>query len=658
MTTIKLATSATATLVGLMMASSAAAAQDATPITKAANRAVLEALPFENREDFDNANRGLIAPLDPVVIRDDSGRVVFDTKAFDFLSGEASATANPSLWRQGQLNNISGLFKVTDGIYQVRGLDLSVMSFIRGESGWIVVDTLISAEVAKAALDLVKNEVADLPVSAVILTHSHADHFGGVKGVVTQQQVESGEVPVIAPSGFYAESVGENLIAGNTMSRRAGYMFGNLLPKNPQGSIGAGLGSTTSAGTVTIVEPTQTIDAEPGVPVERMVDGVKMVFLNTPGAEAPAEFMFYLPGSRAMMQAEEINHVMHNLYTPRGAKVRSGDLWAKYIHAVINEFGGDVEVSFGTHHWPVWGNEAVNEFWAKQRDTYRYLHDEVLRLANKGETMLEIAEQIRLPDSLATEFANRGYYGTVSHNAKAQYQLYFGWFSGNPSELNELPPVEEGRKFVEYAGGAEAVLEKASADFDAGEYRWAATALNHLVFAQPENQEAKNLLADVLTQLGYQAESGPWRNFYLSGAKELRDGLDLSAVPNTASTDIIRGLPIEKYLDYLAVRLDHPRAAEQGVDLALNFVMPDVGERFTLSVGNGVMNYQIGTQVTDPDATVTMDRAVLDAINLRQASFPKAIKAGDIRIEGNPDALMQFLGLLEAFDLGFNIVTP
>lgn len=629
-----------------------ATAQEASEHTKTANAAVLEQLPFADRTDFENANRGFIAGLGADAITNADGKPVYDLAGMDFLNADAPDTANPSLWRQGQLNHISGLFEVTEGIYQIRNFDLSVMSFIRGESGWIVIDPLISAETAAAGFDLLKREIEDLPVSAVILTHSHADHFGGVKGIVSEQEVAEREIPVIAPAGFYDESIGENVIAGNTMSRRASYMFGNLLPKGPEGNIGAGLGNGTSSGTITILKPTVDIGE---TPTQITVDGVEMEFLYTPGAEAPAEFMFWLPQYKAMMQAEEINHVMHNLYTLRGAKVRSGDLWAKYIHDVINRYGEEVEISFGSHHWPTWGRDEVVEFWKGQRDTYRYVHDETLRLANKGYTMLEIANQIELPQSLASQFANRGYYGTLNHNAKAQYQYYFGWFSGNPAELNELPPAEEGAKFVEYVGGADALIEKARADYEAGNYRWAATALNHLVFADGENVEAKALLADTYTQLGYQAESGPWRNFYLTGAHELRNGVTSGPAPSTASADIIRGLPIEKYLDYLAMRLNHPKAAD--VDITLNFEMPDVDERFVIEVGNGVMNYTMDDRADAAGASVTLDRAVLDRINLQQQSFPDAIQAGDVRIEGDAQQVKTFLGLLDSFDFWFNIVT-
>lgn len=632
----------------------AAQAQDATETTQAVNDALRQYLPFDDESDFENAMRGQIATLDADQITAPDGTVIYDIAQFDFLKGDAPATANPSLWRQSKLNAVHGLFEVVEGgIYQIRGFDLAVMSFIRGDSGWIIVDPLTANETAAAGLKLLRDNVEDLPVTGVIFTHSHVDHFGGVKGITTPEEIEANGIPIVAPEGFFEEAVSENLIAGNTMSRRASYMYGNVVAKGPEGSLGSGLGTTTAAGEVTIVEPTLTIEETPQT---ETIDGIEMVFLNTPGAEAPAELMFYIPKFKAMMQAEEINHTLHNLYTLRGAKVRSGDLFAKYINDTINRFGDEVEVSFGSHHWPTWGNDEILDLWKGQRDTYRYIHDETLRLANTGETMLEIAEQLELPDSLAQKFSNRGYYGSVSHNAKAQYQLYFGWFSGNPSELHELPPVEEGKKFVEYAGGASAVIEKAQADYDAGEYRWVATALNHVVFAEPDNAEAKNLLADALTQMGYQAESGPWRNFYLSGAKELRDGIVEAATPATASPDIVRNLPLGTYLDYLAVRLNHPEAA--GKEIALNFVMPDVGDEFEVTVTNGVMNYTLDSQAEDVDATVTLNRTVLDNINLGQTTMMAAIGDGSVTVDGDAQKVEDFVGLLDTFEFWFNIVTP
>ncbi len=625
----------------------------ASDATKQANSALQAYLPFEDTRDFENAQRGLIATLETGKVMTADGDVSYDTTQFDFLEGDAPDTVNPSLWRQSKLNAMDGLYEVGEGIYQVRGIDLANMSFIRGDSGWIVVDPLTMKETAEAGLALLRENVEDLPVSAVIITHSHADHFGGVKGVVSEEDVESGRVEIIAPEHFFEESVNENLMAGNHMTRRALYMYGNLLPKSPEGTVGSGLGTTTARGTFTIMEPTIEITT---TPTRLQVDGIEMVFMNTPGAEAPAELMFYMPEKKAFCQAEEINHTLHNLLTLRGAKVRSGLKWSKYIHEAIELFGDDVEISFGSHHWPTWGNAEIVEFWKVQRDTYRYIHDEVLRLANHGYTLHEVAEEISLPDSLAKSFASRGYYGSLNHDAKAQYQLYFGYFTGNPADLYELPPDQAGVKFVEYMGGSDNVIAKSKQDFDNGEYRWAATALNHVVFAEPDNTNARQLLANVYTQLGYQSESGPWRNFFLTGAKELVDGVNALPVPSTSSADVVKNLGLETYLDFLGVSLNHPEAA--GRIITLNFTMPDRDERFVVYIENGVLNYTLGTQVEDADATVSIDRDLLDSINLGETTITDAIQAGDVVINGDADKFMEFLGLLDRFELWFNIVTP
>ncbi len=639
----------------------AAQTQTAAEATRAANDALLDHLPFDDERDFESARRGFIATLDDPVIRDAEGNALFDVSLYAFIEGEAPATANPSLWRQSQLNAMNGLFEVAEGIYQVRGFDLANVSFIRGDTGWIVVDPLTVNETAAAALQLLRDHVENLPVTGIVLTHSHIDHFGGVKGVADPAALAAGEIPIVAPEGFFVEAVNENLMAGNHMSRRAMYMYGNILEKSPTGTLGSGLGTTTAYGTATIVEPTIDISANTAAGAEAPqvveIDGVEMWFHYTPDAEAPAELMFWLPGHNALMQAEIINRTLHNLYTLRGAKVRNGLLWSKYIHDVIERYGAAVEVSFGSHHWPTWGNADVVEFWRGQRDVYRYIHDEVLRLANHGMTMREVAEDIRLPDSLATRFANRGYYGSVSHNAKAQYQLYFGWFSGNPAELHQLPPAEEAVKFVEYAGGADAVLERAEADLAAGEFRWVATAVNHVVFADPDNLAARDLLARAYDQLGFQAESGPWRNFYLSAALELREGVNPLPVPSASSPDIVRNLGIETYLDYLGVRLNGPRAAEAGTTV-INVVMPDIDERVAIRVENGALNYSIGTLADDSDATVTLDRAVLDAINLGQTTVEQATLDGTLLVDGDASRFGHFLSLLDTFELYFDIVTP
>jgi len=626
----------------------------ASAATKKANLAVQEYLPFSETLDLENAKRGFIATLDEGEIKKPDGTVVYDMKQFRFLNEDTPETANPSLWRQSQMNAMDGLFKVVDGIYQVRAFDLANISFIRGKNGWIVVDPLTANETAIAAYDLLQKHVEKAPITAVIITHSHADHFGGVKGLVSEEQVSKGEVQVIAPEHFFIESVNENLMAGNQMSRRASYMYGNLLSKSPLGTLGSGLGTTTAAGTFTILKPSIEIKEEK--PQELTVDGVKMLFYYTPDAEAPSELMAYIPEHKALLQSEEINHTLHNLYTLRGAQVRNGLKWSKYIHNTIEWFGDDVEVSFGSHHWPTWGNKEIVSFWKKQRDVYRYIHDETLRLANHGYTLLEVGDMVKLPDSLAKFFAVRGYYGSVNHNAKAQYNLYFGYFTGNPADLYPLPPEAAGKKFVEYMGGADNILTKAQADYDKGEYRWVATALNYVVFADPNNSAAKELLAKTYDQMGYQAESGPWRNFYLSGAKELRDGVIKAATPNTSSPDIVRNLGLTTYLDYLAVRVNGPKAADKV--LTFNVEMPDKKEKFVIYIENGVMNYTLNKHVEKPDATVILNRTVLDDINLVQTTIDQAITDGKAKIDGNADKFKEFLSLLDTFEFWFNIVTP
>ena len=625
----------------------------ASESTRQHNAALLEFLPFEDTQDVENAQRGFIAKLETGKVAAANGSVSYDTTQFEFLEGDSPDTVNPSLWRQSRLNAMDGLYEVGEGIYQVRGIDLANMSFIRGDTGWIVVDPLTMTETAAAGLALLREHVEDAPVSAVIVTHSHADHFGGLKGIVTREQVASGVIDIVAPEHFFSASINENVIAGNHMIRRALFMFGNLLPKSPESTVGSGLGTTTAIGTFTIIEPTVEINETPTL---LEVDGIEMVFMNAPGAEAPAELMFYMPEKKAFCQAEIINHTLHNLLTLRGAQVRNGLTWSKYVHEVIERFGDEVEISFGSHHWPTWGNTEIVEFWKAQRDTYRYIHDEVLRLANHGYTLHEVAEEISLPDSLATAFSNRGYYGTVNHNAKAQYQLYFGYFTGNPADLYPLPPDEAGLKFVEYMGGAENVIAKAQEDYEKGEYRWAATALNHVVFADPENTHAKNLLANVYTQLGYQAESGPWRNIFLTGAKELREGVHELPIPATASPDVVQNLSLETYLDFLAVSLNHPKAADRAI--TLNFVMPDRDQRYVLYLENGVLNYTIGKQAENADATVTIDREVLNSINLGQTTIADAMQDGQVDVQGNPLKLVEFLGLIDRFDPWFNVVTP
>jgi len=627
---------------------------DAGSATTALHAAVLGALPFDDTTDFTNARRGYLAAL-PDTVTTAEGGPVWDARRFDFVTGDAPATVNPSLWRQEQLNGIGGLFEVVDGIYQVRSLDLSNISFIRGETGWIVLDPLITAEVAAAALELVNTHVERRPVTAVVYSHSHADHFGGVRGVCTPEDVTAGRVRIVAPEGFTFEAVSENVMAGNAMSRRASYMYGNLLPPSPTGQVGAGLGKTTSTGTFGLLEPTDLIGHED---TSIVLDGIELRTMYTPDTEAPAEFVFCLPAWRALWAAEVVTHVQHNLYTLRGAQVRDALGWSKAIDAMIARFGVDTEVVFASHHWPTWGHDASLTLLRTQRDTYRYLHDETLRLANHGETMLEIAEQLELPPALARTWSSRGYYGSVNHNVKAVYQRYLGFFDGNPATLHPHPPVAAAKRYVAYMGGAEAILARARADHDAGDDRWVAEVVRHVVFADPDNVAARHLLADALTQLGYRAESGPWRNFYLTGAKELRDGVVVLPTPSTASPDILAAMPTSLILDYLSIRLKHREAAELAATTVLE--LTDLDERHLLELSNGVLHNR---PATDDDqvaagSTITTTRAWLHRVLLAEDPAAALRNNGGIEVAGETTSLLRALELLDEFPFWFDIVTP
>jgi len=645
----------TSGIAGQAQAQSGDPRKDATDATKSANAELLDLLPFSDSSDFDDAKRGLIAPLPTGTIQGQGGDLIWNPQQYGFITEGADTpdTVNPSLWRQSQLINISGLFEVTDGIYQVRNLDLSNMTIIEGADGITVVDPLVSAETAKVGMDLYYEHRGQKPVRAVIYTHSHVDHYGGVRGVVSEDDVASGNVKIYAPEGFLEAAVAENVMAGTAMSRRASYMYGNLLNPDPKGQVGAGLGTTTSAGTVTLIVPTDIV-SETGH--KETIDGLTYEFLMAPGSEAPAEMLWYIEEKKAISAAEDATHTLHNTYSLRGAKIREPLPWSKYLNQALMMWGDEAEVLFAQHHWPTWGNEEVVELLEKQRDLYRYINDETLRMANQGMTMREIAENFRLPNSLAQFWANRGYYGSIYHDVAATYVLYLGWFDGNPATLHELPPVDASRKYVEFMGGADAIIEKAKQSYEQGEYRWVAQVLNHVVFADPNNQEAKDLEADALEQLGYQAESGPWRNFYLTGAQELRKGVAPLPTPNTASPDTVRAMSLDLFFDYLGVRLNSEKAGD--ADITLNFDFGDSGGKYLVGLQNGVLNHTAGEQADNADATITLSRDVLDSIVLGETTLEKAATDGEIQIAGDPDKLDQLVSSLDTFEFWFNIATP
>ncbi len=627
----------------------------ATDATKAANQRVLDTLPFNDRGDFEDAQRDLIARPDTLTIKNADGDVVWDLeeyKTYISVDKPAPDTVNPSLWRNAQLCMEHGLFKVADRIYQVRGYDLSNLTLIQGDTGWILMDTLVSPETAKAAFDLANQELGARPIVAVVHSHSHVDHYGGIRGIVSQQDVDSGRVKVIAPQAFVEDSVSENVIAGNAMGRRAVFMYGALLPRNPQGGVNGGLGMTVSTGLPTLIIPTDIIST---TGTQMTVDGVDMVFQMTPGTEAPTEMNTFFPQFRAMWMAENTTNTMHNLLTLRGAQVRDALQWAKFLDETIQLYGPQTEVKFQSHHWPMWGNEKIVDYWKKQRDMYKYMHDQSVRLMNHGLVGSEIAEEIELPPELHNFWPDRGYYGTLKHNSRAVYQRYMGWYDGNPSDLDDLPPAEAAKKYVEYMGGEDAVLQKAKEDFDNGNYRWTAMVLKQVVFANPDSVNGKNLLADSYEQLGYQAESGPWRSVYLQGAYELRNGVPSAGGTDTASPDTIKAMPPDMLFDYLGVRLNGPKAAGKTITLNINFT--DLQQEYGLTVENGVLHYA-PTPIPNANARISLSKSTLDDVQLGNTTLDQAVSTNDVSIDGQQESLNEFIVLLDTFPFWFNIVTP
>jgi alkyl sulfatase BDS1-like metallo-beta-lactamase superfamily hydrolase len=648
-----------------MRAGDPRAPKDATEATRAAHAAAAAALPWHDRADFERATRGRIAGPSSQQVLGPGGLPAWDLDAYAFLQGEPPATVHPSLWRQAQLNATAGLFEVVPGVYQVRGLDLSNVTFVAGDTGWVVVDPLTTAVTARAALDLVTEHLGERPVRAVIYTHSHVDHFGGVRGVVDEEEVAAGRVPIVAPAGFLEAAISENVVAGTVMSRRATYMYGMLLPRGPRGHVDAGLGKSTPLARAGLLAPTDEVHA---TGEERVLDGVRLELQLTPGAEAPAEMNFLFPDLRLLCMAENCTATFHNVYTPRGAQVRDALAWSKYVQEAIERFGDRADVVCASHHWPRFGREDALHFLGVQRDLYRYVHDQTMRLANHGLTMDEIAEALTLPEELAREWSARGYYGTLNHNAKAVYQRYLGWFDGNPAHLHPLPPVEAARRYVEWMGGSAEVLRRARAAFDAGDLRWVAQVVDHVVFAEPGNEEARLLQADALEQLGYQAESGPWRSFYLTGAQELRHGVPRSLPAlGTANPEIVAAMTTEMLLDYLAVRLDGPRAAGRRIVCDLEVV--DGGDvdaepqRWTVVLERGALHAVAGRHAGPAeggraDVTLALARPALAALVTGEASPADLAAQGHLVLEGDASALDDLLELCDRFDFWFDIVTP
>jgi alkyl sulfatase BDS1-like metallo-beta-lactamase superfamily hydrolase len=625
-----------------------APAKDATAITRQDNLAVYQQLPFTDKTDFDDAQRGFIGKLATGTFPTDDGRTSWDLNKYNFLKGEAPDTVNPSLWRIAQLNMFTGLFKVTDRVYQVRGLDLANMTIVEGDTGIILIDVLTTREAARAALDLYFQHRPKKPVVAVIYTHSHADHYGGVKGVIDEADVKNGKVKVLAPAGFLQEAVAENIYSGNAMGRRSLYQYGAMLPASARGQIDAGLGKTTSRGNLGLIQPNDTVEKTGDT---RTIDGIQFEFQMAPGTEAPSEMLIYMPQFRLLDTAEDTTHTMHNLYTLRGAQVRDTVQWWKTINEAILRYGDRTDVVIAQHHWPTWGRQKVVNYMADQRDMLKYLHDESLRLANAGYTMTEIAEQVQLPDSIGKKWFNRGYYGSVNHNVKGIYQRYLGWYDSNPANLHPLPPEEESVRFVEFMGGADAVTAKARESFDKGDYRWVATVMNKVVFADPSNKAARELEADALEQLGYQTENPTWRNEYLMGAFELRNGVPKGKGINTATPDAIAAMSPDMLLDYLGIRLNGPKA--DGKHTVINWNLGD-GRKYGIELRNSVLIYTEGITLANPDATLTMSKSDFTRLLMGGAQAP----LGADKISGNSQKVSELLALLDTFDPMFNIVTP
>lgn len=625
---------------------------DVAPATRAANEQAAKTVAASGGgRALEAARRGFVA-APTGQITDASGAVIWDFAAFDFVKGEPPATVHPGLWQQAIRNNQVGLFEVTDRIWQLRGFDLANMTLIRGDTGWIVVDTLTCRETAATALAFARRHLGDVPVSAVVFTHSHVDHFGGVLGVLSAEDAAARQVPIVAPAGFVAEATSENILAGTAMGRRAAYMFGDRLPRGPKGLVDVGLGKAVAAGRIGILPPT-VIVAKPTE--ERVIDGVRFVFHNVPDTEAPSEFVFALPDLGAFCGAELMSHTLHNLYTLRGAKVRDALRWADELDR-CRERVGDAEVLFLQHHWPVWGRDEIREFIVAQRDAYKFIHDQTVRMINAGLTGPEIAARLEMPRSLHDHMSVHGYYGTVKHNARAVYQFYMGWFDAHPASLDELSSEERAARYATLVGGVDGLVAAARKGYDAGDFQWAAELLEHAVHADPDHAAAKELLARTFEQLGWAAESAIWRNFYLTGALELRDGNPRSGRSLESVQDMLQHAPVERFLERMAAAIDGEAAA--GSRLKVNLTFSDLGESYVLWIENAVLHFRRAPPDAAADATLTLTKPLFLRLVTGQAGVRDLVFSGDATISGSALDLGRFFLLVEKAPGTFPIVTP
>ena len=631
--------------------------EGATTITAEANAEWYEKLDFSDRREFANAERGWLDNAEGRIIDGDDNRSVWDLQSYGDLNRDAPDTVNPSLWRNTQLNAKAGLFEVCDGIYQVRGFDMANTTFIRTDHGWIVFDVLMCKENMKAAKELMENRFGPLDIKAVLYSHSHVDHFGGVEGVITREQVAdaklslkkqlaSGKTLVLAPAGFLKHAISENVYAGIAMARRAQFQYGTVLDKGEKGALSVGIGMGQSTGTVGLIAPTYEIGED--VP-KLTIDGLEIEFQLTPGTEAPAEMNAYFPKYRALWMAENCTGTLHNLYTLRGAEVRDANDWAKYIIEADQRFCDKTDVVFQSHNWPHWGEE-IHDYLLNTAAIYKFIHDQTLHYMNQGYTSTEVAAMLTLPEKLEKVWYTRPYYGTLAHNAKAVYQKYLGWYDANPVNLNPLPPSDTAKKLVEYLGSTDAVLRKARKDFEKGDYQWVAQITKELVFADPSNQKARNLCADALEQLGYQAESGAWRNAYLMGAADLRKG-NLSGLARTANGlgSAMKEMTVDMLLDYISILTD--ANAAQNDDVTLNLIVTDVNEKFYVTRKNGILLSYSGENRPDAQATVTCKRLQLLALMQGQ-------QAGQMQVSGDATALKRLLAYASKFEKTFNVIEP